>query len=270
MSTPDILSYYEGGAEQGRLEGAGALELQRTQDIARRWLPPPPAVVLDVGGGPGVYARWLASLGYETHLVDVQPSHVEQARAASAADPRPIASAAVGDARRLDQRDASVEAVLLLGPLYHLTERPDREQALRECRRVLRPGGVVIAAAISRFASLLDGLRSGFLDDPAFAGIVAEDLASGQHRNLTRHPFWFTTAYFHRPEELDTEMRNAGLHPLAVLAVEGPAWLLPDVGQRLADEERRARLMDALRQVEAEPSLMGVSAHLLAIGRKAS
>jgi ubiquinone/menaquinone biosynthesis C-methylase UbiE len=264
----DILAYYEGGAETGRLEGPGALELLRTQDIARRWLPPPPAVVLDVGGGPGVYARWLAGLGYEAHLVDISPAHIEQARAAQSSGGRPIASAAVGDARSLEHRDGSADAILLLGPLYHITDRAGREAALRECRRVLRPGGVVLAAAISRFASLLDGLRTGALDDPAFAAIVADDLATGQHRNPARNPSWFTTAYFHRPEELDTEMRMAGLHPLALLGVEGPAWLLPDLAQRLADESRRARLLEMLEAVEAEPSLLGSGAHMLAIARR--
>lgn len=266
--TSEILSHYEGGAEKGRLERAGALERIRTQRILSRWLPGPPAVVIDVGGGPGVYALWLSGLGHETHLVDLAPSHIEQAREASTRAARPLASAAVGDARRLDQPDGFADAVLLLGPLYHLTERSQREEALREARRVLRPGGVVVTAVISRFASLLDGLRSGFLDDPAFGAIVSQDLADGQHRNPTGNPRWFTTAYFHRPEEPATEMRMSGLEHLATLAVEGPAWLLPDLEARLSDPKRAAVLMDALQSIEAEPSLMGVSAHLLAIGRK--
>ena len=265
----EILSYYEGGAESGRLEGAGALELLRTQDILRRWLPAPPAVIVDVGGGPGVYARWLSACGYETHLRDVSPRHVAEARAASASRQHALASADVADARRLDLRDATADAMLLLGPLYHLTDRSDRVAALREARRVLRPGGILVAAAISRFASLLDGLRSRFLDDPDFARIVEEDLRSGQHRNPGGHPYWFTTSYFHRPEELGTEMQEAGLFALATLAVEGPGWLLADLPQRLADPDRAAQLLGALRAIESEPALMGVSAHLLAIGRRA-
>ena len=267
MSNP-LLPYYEGGAEKGRLEGAGALELRRTQDILTRRLPPSPAVVLDVGGGPGVYALWLSERGYTVHLVNMAASHIDQARAAAAARGVTLASATVGDARRLDLPDGSADAVLLLGPLYHLTERSDREEALREAARALRPGGVVVAAVISRFASLLDGLRAGYLDQPAFAAIVRQDLADGQHRNPTRDPRWFTTAYFHRPEEPATEMRMAGLQYLGTLAVEGPAWLLPDVEARLADPARAAQLMDALRSVEEEPSLAGASAHLLALGRK--
>ena len=98
--------------------------------------------------------------------------------------------------------------MLLLGPLYHLTERDDRLAAWREARRVLRPGGVVLAAAISRFASTLDGLRLGLFDDDAFAQIAERDLRDGQHRNPTGNPRYFTTTYFHRPEELRTEVKG--------------------------------------------------------------
>src|SRR5262249_39568553 len=160
-----------------------------------RFLPAPPAVVADVGGGPGLYACWLADLGYEVHLYDPVPLHVAQAEAASKARPtHPLAGCAVGDARAVGRPDESADAVRLLGPLYHLTERADRLAALREARRVLRPRGTLVAAAISRFASALDGLRAGFLDDPAFAAIVSRDLADGQHRNSAGHPAYFTTA----------------------------------------------------------------------------
>ncbi len=95
----------------------------RTQEIMLRYLPTPPATVFDVGGGPGAYARWLVDLGYEVHLIDAVPLHVEMAKEASQARPEhPIASIAVGDARKLDRRNASVDAVVMLGPLYHLTD----------------------------------------------------------------------------------------------------------------------------------------------------
>src|SRR5262247_763648 len=118
---PDILTHYAMGVEEDRLSTWGRLERERTLDLLDRFLPPAPATVLDVGGGPGVYAAHLARAGYEVHLVDPVPLHVEQARAASAAQPdAPIRSVEVGDARALAAGDRSVDAVLLLGPLYHL------------------------------------------------------------------------------------------------------------------------------------------------------
>ena len=268
----EALQHYETTEEAQRLfRGSGRLELARTQELIGRYLPPPPGVILDVGGGPGVYALWLAGLGYAVHLLDAVPRHVEQARQTAAAQPdHPLASAAVGDARRLEHPDSSADAVLLLGPLYHLTERADRLRALREAWRVLRPGGWVFAAAISRFASALDGLFEGLLEDPVFAGIVAQDLTDGQHRNPTNNPAYFTTTFFHHPAELRAELEEAGLRHEATFGVEGPGWLLPDLAARWLDPARRARLLALLRRIEQEPTLLGMSAHLLAVGRKSS
>ena len=268
--TDQIATFYARGLERDRLTaGQGALELARTQALLVRYLPQPPAVIADVGGGPGRYAIWLAERGYRVHLVDPIPLHIEQARADAAAHANSaLASAEVGDARALRLPDASADAVLLLGPLYHLPERFDRVRALSEARRVCRPGGVVLAAAISRFASTLDGLRGGYLEDPAFASIAASDREDGRHSNPTGHPAYFTTAYFHRSEELALECADGGLTHESTLAVEGPGWLLGDLDARLADEPRRSVLLRALAVLESEPTLLGASAHLLAVARR--
>lgn len=267
---PEILAYYQEGKESRRLfSGPGQLEFARTQEIVLRYLPPPPAVIYDVGGGPGLYAVWLAGLGYQVHLVDIAPLHIEQARQASLLQPdHPLASLAVGDARSLEREQDSVDLVLLLGPLYHLTNRPDRLAALREAHRILRPGGVLLAAAISRFASALDGLREGYLQDPQFVQIVAQDLKDGQHRNLSPAGDYFTTAYFHRPDELQAEVAEAGFQDSNLLAIEGPGWLFQDFEAQWQDEGMRAMLLQVVRWLEAEPSLLGASAHLLVVAQK--
>jgi SAM-dependent methyltransferase len=229
----EVLGYYTRGGESGRLEEAYfPLERARTQELLRRHLPPPPRVVLDVGGRRA-YALWLAEAGYEVHLFDPVPLHVRQAEEASRSRPGGrLASARLGDARRLDFPDARADAVLMLGPLYHLTGRADRLAALAEARRVLKAGGLVFAAAISRFASLLDGLRGAVFEHDAFAAIVEQDLGDGQHRNDTGVAEFFPTAFFHLPGELDAEVREAGFIFAGVFAVEGPGAFIPDFAQR--------------------------------------
>lgn len=266
----DIRAFYELGFEEQRLSaGTGALELLRTTQLLTRYLPPPPARVIDVGGGPGRYSVWLAKQGYRVHLIDPVPLHVQQAtRAFAELEGSGAAIAEEGDARELSIADETADAVLLLGPLYHLTTRSDRIQALREARRVCRPGGIVLGAVISRFASTLDGMRAGYLASDEFARIAESDRREGQHRNPARDPSYFTTAYFHHPDELSEELAEAGLRHEATIAIEGPAWLLSDLDTWLSDEKRQAALLAGLAALETEKTLLGASAHLLAVGRR--
>ena len=108
----EIINHYEGGIELHRLsKGTGLLELFRTQEIIKRYLFPP-GIILDIGGGPGIYSCWLARQGYEVHLIDATPLHIEQARRASHRQPHhPIASITLGDARKLNWKNASVDAI---------------------------------------------------------------------------------------------------------------------------------------------------------------
>lgn len=269
-SIPEIVGYYNKVDEASRLRtGWFQLEQARTQELILRYLPPAPATVIDAGGGSGPYACWLAAQGYTVHLVDPVLKHVEQAREASAAHPQfPLASAEVGDARRLAHADSSADAVILLGPLYHLVERDDRLACLREAHRVLRPGGLLWAAAISRFASLFDSLSAGFFDDPAFAPILARDLQDGQHRNPTDNPIYFTDAYFHKPGELSRELLAAHFQVVKLAAIEGPGWIARDFTRLWNNPQQRARLLEVVRKAESEPSILGASAHIMAVGRK--
>jgi SAM-dependent methyltransferase len=261
----EIAAYYGRGEERRRFDGPERLEFVRTQVLVSRHLPDPPARVLDAGGGPGAYATWLTELGYEVQLLDPIALHVDEARAACPG----LAGAVVGDARDLPFPDGAFDAALLLGPLYHLQERGDRLRALEEARRVLRPGGLLAAAGISRFASTVDGLARGHLADPRFEAIVVHDLRDGRHTNPARHPRWFTTAFFHLPAELEDEVRAAGFDLLGLLAVEGPGEVVRDVDEWLDDPARRDALLRAIARVEAEPTMIGASPHMLALARRA-
>jgi hypothetical protein len=122
--------------------------------------------------------------------------------------------------------------------------------------------------AISPFASTIDGLVKGFLAEPAFERIVERNLRDGRHENPERRPRWFTTAYFHLPDEFAEEVRAAGFDLAAMIGIEGPGEWLTDVDDWLDDPPRREALLRAIRRVEAQPSLIGASPHILAVGVK--
>lgn len=247
---PEAEAHYRATDEHDRL-AAHWIERVRTRQVLARLLPEP-VDVLDVGGGTGVHARWLAAQGHRVTMVDAMPEHVERAQVDG------TYAARVGDARTLEDADGSADAVLLLGPLYHLVDLEDRSQALAEAHRVLRPGGILVAGAVSYTASLLDGVARPWLDDPAFVEVVRADLATGQHRNPTGNEAWFTTTYFHRPDGLRSEVEAAGFEVQELLGVEGPGWLVDEPERSLA----------AAELADAHPELAVLSAHLLAVGRR--
>ncbi|HWG14466.1 MAG TPA: class I SAM-dependent methyltransferase [Streptosporangiaceae bacterium] len=256
-------AHYERGAEQARLaiSPPGLLEFERTKEIVLRHLPSPPAVVADIGGGPGRYTHWLADLGYQVIHRDLMPLHVAQLRRARAS-----IDSAVADARDLDLADKSADAVLLLGPLYHLDQRRDRLRTLAEAQRIARPGAPVFAAAITRWAPRMDDVLRQRRDEqlPGLVEMLAPLERTGRIAPLYPGSF---TGYAHRPAQFRTELMASGLHLTDLVCVEGPAYLLSDLGDRLADPEGRRVVLDTARALERVPELLGIGPHLLATAR---
>lgn len=262
MIRQEILDHYNEGLEAARLiDGSlgGPLELDRTLELLDRFLPPAPARVLDVGGGPGQYSAWLAERGYDVMLVDPVPLHVEQARTRGL-------RAEIGDARDLSHPNGEFDVVLMMGPLYHLLEVTERERALSEARRLLRPGGLLIAAAIARHAALQDLLvRLDRLHEPAVWACVQESVRSGIFRGY-EHGL-FTTAFFHLPEQLRDEITAADFGSCELFNIEGPGFVVSDLEARWQDPQRREALLNAARLIEADAAMLASASHLLAVAQ---
>ena len=263
----EIVEHYDSYDESSRLTGGfGLFELERTKELIARYLPESPSVVLDVGGASGVYSFWLAGLGHSVHLIDIVPRHIEQARQASLLPDSPqLAGMAVGDARELDLTDDFVDVVISHGPLYHLPERTDRLQTLKEAGRVLKPGGTLLAFAIGRYAGVIYGLTKGYVFDPDYLRMIGVEIAKGVRNDP---PSWlktFPSAFFHHPQELQEEIVEAGLIHERTLGILGPAWLVPDLDLRWQDAEKREALMEVARLLENEPVL---GPRLMAVARK--
>jgi ubiquinone/menaquinone biosynthesis C-methylase UbiE len=265
----EIVDHYDSGVELNRLNaGTSQLEMVRTQEIISRYLSKTPSRILDVGAGPGFYSFWLTDLGHEVHLLDPVPKHVEYARKYAAESHRKISSITVGEARRLEYESEYFDVVLMFGPLYHLTEKDARLQALREARRVLLKGGMLFCAAVSRYASMLDGYSRDLVSDPRFIKIMNRDLKDGQHRNKTANLNYWTTAYFHTPDELNKEVKQSGLKLVDTFAIDSFGWLIPDFQEKWQDKAYRDVLLRTIRIVEKDASLMGISAHIMAVATK--
>lgn len=255
----DLADHYgSDGIEDTRLRRSphGRLEYLRTQELIRRWLPASGLRVLDVGGATGVHAEWLAADGHSVHVVDPVPAHVQAAT-------RIGVTAQLGDARSLDAADHSADVVLLLGPLYHLTDSADRARALAEAARVLRPGGLFAAAGISRYLSLLEVGSYGRLT-AALERSVRAVVSTGDYDGHVG----FVPAHFHTADELRAEVQAAGLIDVAVYGVEGPAWPALDTAGMSAFDARVDSALRCARLVEQDPLMINASAHILALAQK--
>ncbi len=158
----------------------------------------------------GIYSFWLASLGYHVHLIDIVPRHIEKARQiAQSPEAAPLASLRVGDARRLSFPAECADAIILHGPLYHLADQTDRLRALAEAYRSLRPGGLLLAFAITRYAGLIYGLLQGYVFDPAYCRMTNTEVRTGRRENP---PDWLATfprAHFQLPDECEQNYERA-------------------------------------------------------------
>lgn len=248
-----VLAFYEERDEATRLDAReGWIEGQRVRTLLSPRLPASPVRVLDVGGGPGAHAAWLTALGHDVRVVDVVRSHVEAARAAGL-------DAVVGDARALDVADASVDVVLLLGPLYHLVDATDRARCLDEARRVVRSDGWLAVTAVTRVGLALHQVRTGDDRDPEVAAAVVRVIEHG-HDPLDDAPVF----HCHRVDELRDELVAADFDVERIHGLEGPAWPLLDLDAG-ADDPVAARVLALAEALDDDPSLVGASAHLLAI-----
>ena len=253
-----VQTHYESYDEEQRLfkPGAGELTRLRSWDLFARHLPAG-ATVADVGGGPGTHSVHLRAAGHEVTLIDPVPRHVEAARAKGV-------PARAGDARELPLADESVDAVLLMGPLYHLIDRADRLRALAEARRVLRPGGVLLAEIITRHSWVMDATLRRLATPEVWAEFESIERIGTAADPAERAPggFW---AYFHRPEELRDELAAAGFAGSTLAAVEGFAHLLPDLAERMREP---GAVLHAVRLTENDPSMLGASMHVIGVATK--
>lgn len=269
MERDKIKDYYAQDIEAHRLDSEFfKLEGIRTKEIIERYLPKRNLEILDVGGGAGYYSFWLQGKGHQVTLLDLTPRNLELAQIHSDVSGIRLKETRVGDAVNLPFSDNCFDVVLLLGPLYHLTDRQERVKAIAEAKRVLKPGGIFLGAVISRYASVFDGFQRDLVFDDQFFKLMTDDIDAGIHRNETNKLDYFTTAYFHTPAELQSEVIDSGLKFDKLVAIESFGWIVRKFKEKMTDPLYMERLLSTIRSVEENQDLMAMSLHIMAVGRK--
>lgn len=275
MSLDDVKSYYNGMGEREWLRltnpADGAIEFAVTTHILNSYLPPN-SRVLDIGGGPGRYAIWLAQAGHRVTLADLSAGLLEIAR-------QKIAEAGVGD--RLEEvveanacdlshwPDEQFDAVVCLGPFYHLPDPAERDQAAREIVRVLKAGGrafvafMPVQAFLRRTLALPD--ERHHLTQP---GWLAQLLDQGLFTNDV--PGRFNRGFGVRPEQIPPFFQRFGLTTLKLLSTEGISGGSQEAiaGLKATDPVSYQASLDLIIKTAADPAILGMSSHLLYVGQK--
>jgi len=272
----DVLRDYNSGVEKNRLRtDLGLIEFARTCEILLEKLPPAPAVIYDIGGGYGEYSWWLADKGYSVFLYDIAEKNIEMAAELASEYPNcKLTDMKVSDARSIDCPDGSADAILLFGPLYHIVDYSERQEALKECFRLLKPEGVLFCAAITRYATTLwatttYGLKNELLGDKDFIEMITRELKDGQHIKKPDAAYHgIGRSFFHLPDELKSEIESSGFINADVRGVIGPAWLVPNLDEQWKDASRRENIMNIVRLLEKEDAIIGLSTHILSIAYK--
>lgn len=269
MDRDKIRDFYSHEIEPNRLDlEIFKLEGIRTKEIIERYLPKNNLEILDVGGGAGYYSFWLREKGHNVTLVDLSPGNIQLVRKYAETSGIKLNRFETGDAVNLNFPDERFDMVLLLGPLYHLTERNERIAALSEAKRVLKPGGILLSAVISRYASLFDGFQRDLVLDDLFFEILKDDLHNGVHQNKTENLEYFTTAYFHTKAEITEEIAASGLQLEKLIAVESFGWFIRNFDDKLKDPVYMEKLLFIIRTVESNEDLVAMSPHIIAVSRK--
>ncbi|MGO4919956.1 class I SAM-dependent methyltransferase [Maribacter spongiicola] len=208
LISKNIEVFYNKASEETRLEkGMGVFEFERIKWIIEKYLFASPSKIIDVGGGTGKYAEWLAKKGHEVHLVEPVAKHLQLAEN-RAKKLKNKFSVHLGESRKLDFRNNYADLILLHGPLYHLQKKEDRELTNIEAQRVLKNGGIILGFAINYTASTLVGLLNGLIHKSSFFEMCKNELTTGIHNPPDDFPWLLAEAYYHHPEQLKEEFRH--------------------------------------------------------------
>lgn len=264
----DILNYYNQSDEWGRLERE-PIEYQVNWHYIKKFLPKT-GNVLDNGAGPGKYSMELAKEGYTVTLADFTPRLVDIAKK-KAIDlnlNNQFNDFLVADARELNMlEDNQFDASLMLGPMYHLQDEGDRIKAINELKRVTKKGGIIFVAFMPRIKHIYTSLLSpeSWKPNNSMDAINRfSETGCFNHSDKGR----FTGAYYFNIEEIKPFMESYGFVSLELLGSNVSAMLNKDHWDYWIEKGEVDKVMQLFIDKATDPYILGVSSHLLYIGKK--
>lgn len=263
LISSNIDQFYTKASEETRLEkGMGIFEFERVKSLISKYTKSPSSKIIDVGGGTGKYSEWLAKEGHQVHLVEPVYKHLKiaQNRANKLKNKFVVHQ---GESSNLDFKNNFADLIILHGPLYHLQKQEDRELTIKEAKRVLKKGGIILGFAINNTASTLVGLLNGLIHKKAFFKMCKEELTTGKHNPPNEFPWILAEAYYHKPEQLEKEFNNQDLTHINTYAIEGLAWLDKDYFSNMLHEKRRKTLLELIKITENDYHLLPFSPHMM-------
>lgn len=264
----DIELFYNKASEETRLaKGMGVFEFERIKSLLEKYIPSSSSKIVDIGGGTGKYAEWLANKGHRVYMVDPVLKHIKIAQN-RADNLKNKFSVHLGESRKLEFPNSFADVIILHGPLYHLQKKEDRALSICEAKRILKKKGIILGFAINYTASTLVGLLNGLIYKKSFFEMCNAELTTGIHNPPVDFPWLLAEAYYHKPEELKEEFVNQELTYINTYAVEGMAWLDKDYFSNMVNPERKKILTELVRITENDRYLLSFSPHMMIAVKK--
>ena len=272
-----IKNYYKHFDEKNRLknDNSGKLEFLMTMRILEKNLPPladgSDISILDLGGGAGVYSFPLAKKGYKVTLADLSETLLAQAKKQKDEDKveNLISCDQVNATDLSNYIEDSFDVVLLFGPLYHLTEKAEREKCVSEINRVLKTGGKVFASFIPHLAgSIALVQRFCWSPDQVSINTLEECFNSDKFKNLSDKGF--QEGYYPASEEIENLFTANGFEKQLLRSIRGFGYEKEDVIYKFKNKNVFSKILDLIDSTAQEKSIIEMCGHAMYVGIKKS
>ena len=243
----DMLAQFEtGGIDDNKYADCGEKKVRPKSDIK----------ILDIGAGTGRYSVPLAEEGYDVTAVELVKHNLGILKSKGSS-----VKAYQGNALKLKRFEKeSFDLTLLFGPMYHLFSYEDKMQALKEAKRVTKPGGIIMVAyCMNEYGVLTYAFKERHILECVEDNRLTDDFKtiSGME-NLYDYM---------RVEEIDKLVEDSNLSRVKILSPDGPANYMRPFLNRLSEEEFEHFVRYQMATCE-RADLIGAGAHTLDILRK--